>query len=83
MERKSIPKSVRIQVWNEYIGEENGIGYCNVCGSEIKQTNYDCGHIISEFNKGATEPHNLRPICKSCNSSMGSKNWSIYDSLTA
>ena len=37
--------------------------------AEIK--NWECGHIISEFHGGTTEPDNLRPICKNCNSSMG------------
>ena len=35
MERKSIPKPMRVQVWNQYIGEKNGIGKCNVCATEI------------------------------------------------
>ena len=74
MDRKSIPKPVRIQVWNEYIGEENGIGYCNVCGSEIKQTNFDCGHIISANDGGENIVKNLAPICRTCNLSMGTDN---------
>ena len=39
MDRKSIPKPVRVKVWDEHIGEENGIGKCNVCGDEIKSSN--------------------------------------------
>ena len=32
----------------------------------------DAGHIISEYN-GESILENLKPICKSCNCSMGSK----------
>jgi len=75
------------KVWEKTFGEFETatcpISFCNTILNNGKNKNWDCGHIISEFNKGATEPHNLRPICKKCNSSMGSKNWSIYDSLTA
>tara|TARA_Y100001970_G_C14208501_1_gene845471 strand:- start:1590 stop:2156 length:567 start_codon:yes stop_codon:yes gene_type:complete len=74
MERKSIPKPVRIQVWNKYIGEENGIGKCDVCATEIKQTNFDCGHIISAKDGGPDIVNNLVPICRTCNQSMGSDN---------
>ena len=74
MDRKSIPKPIRIQVWNEYIGEENGIGHCNVCSDEIKITNFDCGHIISAKDKGENIVKNLAPICRTCNLSMGTDN---------
>ncbi len=30
------------------------------------------GHVIAEINGGELEPENLKPICQSCNSSMGS-----------
>ena len=56
MERKSIPKPVRIQVWNKYIGEEHGIGKCNVCSTEIKVSNFDCGHIIAACEGGEDAP---------------------------
>ena len=49
------------------------ISFCQTILNNDKNKNWDCGHIISEFNQGATEPYNLRPICKNCNSSMGSK----------
>ena len=78
MERKSIPKSVRIQVWNEHIGEENGIGKCNVCASDIKQTNFDCGHIVSAKDGGPDIMKNLLPICRTCNLSMGTDNLNLF-----
>ena len=74
MERKSIPKPVRTQVWNKYIGEENGLGKCNVCGEEIKVSNFDCGHIIAACEGGEDTVQNLVPICRLCNLSMGKEN---------
>ena len=74
MERKSIPKPVRIQVWNKYIGEENGIGKCNVCATEIKVSNFDCGHIVAASEGGEDIVKNLVPICRLCNLSMGKEN---------
>ena len=74
MERKTIPKPVRIQVWNKYIGEENGIGKCDVCENDIDSKNFDCGHIISVKDNGETNIDNLIPICSTCNKSMGTQN---------
>ena len=39
----------------------------------------DCGHIIAESRGGFTNANNLRPLCKSYASSMGSNNWDEYD----
>ena len=41
----------------------------------LTQNNFQCGHIISEYNGGPTRLSNLHPICRECNLSMGSKNW--------
>ena len=38
---------------------------------EISQMNFICGHVVSEFNGGKITIENLRPICVSCNLSMG------------
>ena len=35
--------------------------------------------VASEYNGGATEPSNMRPICAGCNQSMGLKNWNEWD----
>ena len=80
MERKSIPKPVRIQVWNKYIGEENGLGKCNVCSTEIKVSNFDCGHIIAASEGGEDIVANLVPICRLCNLSMGTMNLNDFKS---
>ena len=71
--RKSIPKSLKILVWDKNIGKEKGIGECDVCKSEIDSKNFECGHIISVKDGGETNIENLLPICSSCNKSMGTQ----------
>ena len=74
MRRRGIPKPVRTLVWNKYIGEENGLGKCNVCATEIKVSNFDCGHIVAAIDGGEDVVNNLVPICRMCNLSMGREN---------
>lgn len=72
------------QVWNNEFGESNQSAECPIswCKNILHygiRNGWQCGHIISEYNGGATEPGNLRPICEGCNMSMGKKNWNDYD----
>ena len=71
----TIPKTLKINVWNLYIGKEIGSAKCMCCReSEIIQGHFEAGHVISERDGGATNIENLRPICSLCNKSMGAKN---------
>ena len=73
--KKVIPQVIRKIVWNKYIGLKNSIGKCLCCNAEeISIYNYECGHVISEFNGGDIIIQNLRPICGHCNRSVGSCN---------
>lgn len=73
--KKSIPLTLKRKVWNTHIGEDIGKTVCLCCKlTEITQLSFSCGHIISEFNGGEIRLDNLKPICVSCNSSMGTKN---------
>lgn len=36
--------------------------------------NFNCGHIQAEYKGGDQSIDNLKPICQSCNSSMGTQN---------
>jgi hypothetical protein len=77
-----IPKNVRIDVWNKWIGKEIGQLKCPLCNIiEIQQgscNGWDCGHIIAKSHGGDISIENLRVICKSCNSSMGSHDMRDY-----
>ena len=69
--KQSIPKNVRIIIWNHYIGEDIIKHRCLCCKKVvICNTNFDVGHVISEKNGGTHEINNLRPICFACNHSM-------------
>lgn len=73
--KKSIPKSLRIAVWNEHIGENIGKIKCLCCNiTEITQLKFHCGHILAEKNGGETTVKNMIPICETCNKSMGTTN---------
>ena len=77
--KKSIPLSLKRNVWNKYIGEAIGKTLCLCCKlTEISQLNFSCGHIISEFNGGKVKLDNLKPVCVSCNSSIGTRNMNDF-----
>jgi hypothetical protein len=73
--KKSIPLTLKRKVWNKWIGETIGSTKCLCCKlTVITQLSFSCGHIIAEANGGEIKMDNLKPICVSCNSSMGTKN---------
>jgi len=73
--KQSIPKNVRMIIWNHYIGEDIIKHKCLCCKKvTISNTNFEVGHVLSEKNGGTHEINNLRPICFSCNHSMGPEN---------
>ena len=89
--KKSIPLPLKRQVWNTYIGEEIGKAKCLCCKlTDITQLSFSCGreykvfsnlcegHIIPESKGGKLILDNLKPICQSCNSSMGTNNMHDY-----
>jgi 5-methylcytosine-specific restriction endonuclease McrA len=76
--KKSIPKSLRISVWNKYIGENLRVGECNVCKSTIRIESFECGHIIARKNGGDATLSNLVPICGLCNKSMATTNLNTF-----
>lgn len=76
--KEKIPVPVKNALWNQYFGNSmNGI--CCCCKTTpIHSTNFDCGHIISEKLGGNVHLDNLKPICRTCNSSMGIQNMDDY-----
>jgi len=77
--KKSIPVTLKRKVWNKYIGEEIGKATCLCCKlSTITQLSFHCGHIIAESKGGTLKMDNLKPICQSCNSSMGNMDMDEY-----
>ena len=71
-----ITRGLKLAVWNrEFSHRMSSTCPIPLCMNILTHDNFECGHVISEYNGGLAELHNLRPICKSCNSSMGSTNW--------
>lgn len=72
--KKNIPRSLKAMVWVQYNGRKFD-GKCHVawCKNKITPFDFEAGHNVPESKGGATSIHNLRPICASCNRSMGNK----------
>ena len=80
--RKSIEGSLRILVWNRYIG--NHTEYKCFCCWKNRITpftyynTFQAGHIKSHANGGPDSIENLIPICRDCNMNMSDENWDDY-----
>ena len=72
---RGVPKSLRIDVWNSYFGEDRGSAMCPVCRrKKITQLTFQCCHIVAHAKGGRTDLSNLIPGCDMCNQSMGTQN---------
>lgn len=70
--RTPLPVAVRHAVWNAWMGgAAAGAGPCHVCSRVITQQDFECGHVVPVARGGSNTVSNLRPICRSCNRSMG------------
>ena len=77
--KKTIPLALKRKVWDHWVGEQIGKTKCPCCKlTDITQLNFSCGHINAEANGGSLHVSNLRPVCVSCNSSMGTKNMNEF-----
>ena len=77
--KKTIPKVLKDHVWARCIGDMVGTAKCLCCGiNEIKMNSFHCGHIVAEANGGSLDIDNLRPICASCNLSMGTEHMTEF-----
>jgi len=80
--KRNIPKTLKLSVWNKYVGQDRGSCACFCCKTTmIYQGNFECGHLISEYNGGKTEIENLIPICGLCNKSMSSNNYENFTKI--
>ena len=77
--KKNIPKSVKSDVWNTFIGVNIATHKCLCCKmATIDKASFDCGHVQAEAQGGGQEIHNLRPICSGCNNGMKTMNMIDY-----
>jgi len=76
--RKAIPSAVKYTVWSKYIGADKAEGKCYVCGKTIHITEFDLGHNKAKSKGGGDSISNLRPICRTCNTSMHTTSIEIF-----
>ena len=76
--RKKLTKDQRVEVWNKYIGARKAEGPCYVCKRTIHITDFDVGHNIAKSKGGTDNLANFRPICRTCNRSMGTMTIEVY-----
>jgi hypothetical protein len=77
--RKSIPKKIRGRVWVSAFGAAE-VGTCDCCGEEISAEAWECGHVLAAASGGKDTPDNLRPVCRTCNRSMGTMHMDEFKS---
>jgi 5-methylcytosine-specific restriction endonuclease McrA len=76
--KTKIPKKLRLDVWDKFLGKDVRQGNCYVCNYKIDITDFEAGHILAEVNGGKTNLDNLRPTCKKCNRCVGTMNMDEY-----
>jgi 5-methylcytosine-specific restriction endonuclease McrA len=76
--RQPIKAAVRTAVWNKYIGKSAEAECFVGCGNTIGCFNFECGHVIAHSKGGLDTIQNLRPICSTCNKSMGTMNMNKF-----
>tara|TARA_B100000795_G_scaffold264804_1_gene245768 strand:+ start:660 stop:1946 length:1287 start_codon:yes stop_codon:yes gene_type:complete len=77
--KKRIGVRIKREVWDEYVGKQYGEAHCYCCRKNVvHQSEFEAGHVVStasllkEGKNDDISVSNLRPICSSCNKSMGS-----------
>lgn len=76
--RKAIPKKVRASLWKRDF-DSSTAGKCYCCAMNIEALgDWEAGHIVSVKEGGTDTLDNLRPVCKSCNRSMGTENMDAF-----
>ena len=76
--RKSIPKKIRSPGWENAFGASTQ-GKCHCCNCDLNCLgSWHAGHILAACNGGSDTADNLRPICASCNLSMGSEHMDAF-----
>ena len=70
--RTPCPQAVKEAVWRKYF-ENNMDGSCYVCKKNISFTDFEVGHNSPASRGGKWTVTNTRPLCRTCNRSMGDK----------
>ncbi len=73
-----ITKMFKNEVWRTYVGTGKGTGRCTACERIIYQDEFEVGHNIAKSKGGLPTLANLRPVCRPCNSAMGTMSIEVY-----
>lgn len=74
MNKATISLALKEAVWAKFFTNNERSGPCVCCKANIITLfNHHCGHVVAESMGGATSIDNLRPICRTCNLSMGTR----------
>jgi len=76
---KNVPNALRKEVWFKY-NMDLLHGECYCCKRSTDAFDFHCGHVISHADNGPMTLENLRPICATCNLSMGTENLYAFKS---
>ena len=75
--KKSIPKALRMKLWEQQFGDTLS-GNCFTCHRNVKVDDFQAGHIIAEANGGQVTLSNLKVVCKPCNTSCGTMDLNAF-----
>ena len=84
--RKNVPKPMQQQVWLKTFGKcyEHSC-YISWCQNNIDVFNFHTGHNIPASDGGGLTIDNLKPICSTCNTSMGNEHsidtWNSFNHI--
>ena len=80
--KKPIRKQLRRQVWTKEFNKKID-GICPCCRNTKFHImdSWECGHIVPESKGGKTMLSNLKPICSTCNKSMGDMNYHTFKKM--
>jgi len=71
--RCEISTPLRAEVWRAHFGRSTD-GFCVCCRTPLGVLDeWQAGHIIPHAHGGADTANNLKPVCASCNRSMGTE----------
>jgi 5-methylcytosine-specific restriction endonuclease McrA len=77
--RRKPTKAEKYVIWNKYIGADKTEGKCYCCKRmTIHIMDFDVGHNKALSKGGKNDISNYRPICRLCNSSMGTMSIESY-----
>jgi hypothetical protein len=72
--RKTIALGIKNQVWDKQVGADFAKSKCQCCKhNPIEKTTFVCAHFKGESEGGALAVDNLRPICTTCDSDIGTQ----------